>query len=192
MKKMSTLFFIDYQAKGLPGAIRNEVRPENAWVYSGVPFEASRKWDGAACAVIGGELYKRYDAKHGKNPPIGAIPCCEPDSITGHWPHWLKVTNDDKSNKYLLETWNSLQHPLADGTYEFCGEKIKANPEKILGHVFMAHGKDLVTLPAYDFASIKSFLSKTNIEGLVLKNLNTGEMCKIRKTDFGFNREDSQ
>lgn len=26
----------------------------------------------------------------------GAIPCDEPDPVTGHWPHWVKV---DKTNQ---------------------------------------------------------------------------------------------
>ena len=45
---------------------------------------ATIKWDGSCCAVIDGEFYKRYDAKRGKTPPEGAIPCCDPDTVTGH------------------------------------------------------------------------------------------------------------
>ena len=41
------------------------------------------------CAIIDGKFYKRYDAKKGKTPPEGAIPCQDaPDPVTGHFPHY--------------------------------------------------------------------------------------------------------
>lgn len=60
------------------------------------------KVDGACCAIIDGKFYKRYDAKRGKTPPPDAIPCCEPDPVTGHWPHWLPVKADDPSAKWFI------------------------------------------------------------------------------------------
>lgn len=84
MKKISTLFKKD--PNDLSRVI-NEVDPANEWVIRGEGFP-TRKWDGTACAVINQELYKRYDVKKGRPVPNGAIPCQEPDAITGHWPHW--------------------------------------------------------------------------------------------------------
>ncbi len=49
---------------------------------------ATRKWDGTACLVRDGILYKRYDRKLNpktgeyKSAPIGWEPCEEPDEIT--------------------------------------------------------------------------------------------------------------
>lgn len=58
MKKISTLYKKD--PKNL-GRVINEIDPANAWVFeSGIP---TRKFDGTSCAIIGGELYKRYGAK---------------------------------------------------------------------------------------------------------------------------------
>ena len=190
MKKMSTLFEIEYFGKGSKGDIKNIIKEENYWVYSQPNVIATRKRDGTAVAIINGELYKRYDAKQGKIPPAGSIPCCEPDSVTGHHPHWIKVLTEDKSNKYLLDTYYSLQYPLGGGTYEFCGEKVGNNKENVQGHCFFRHGSEILDLKDFSFESIKSYLENptNDIEGIVFHNLDTNQMCKIRKTDFGVTR----
>src|SRR5687767_7547575 len=96
MRKISTLFKKD--PKDL-GRVINEINPENEWVFDpGV--KATRKYDGTACAVIDGFLYKRYDVKKGKNVPDGAIPCQDPDEITGHWPHWVKCDRDNPADRW--------------------------------------------------------------------------------------------
>lgn len=69
MKKISTLFKKDPNDLG---RVINEVDPQNQWVIDGMAI-ATRKWDGSACAIINGELYKRYDAKKGKKAPEGII-----------------------------------------------------------------------------------------------------------------------
>ena len=49
------------------GRVINEVDPDNIWVLEEwIPI---RKFDGTSCAIIGWELYKRYDAKSGRNVP---------------------------------------------------------------------------------------------------------------------------
>lgn len=75
------------------------------WVLEGEGI-ATVKYDGACCAVINGEFYKRYDCKKGKVPPEGFIPCCEPDKITGHWPGWVKVNENNPSDKWFIEAYN--------------------------------------------------------------------------------------
>lgn len=97
MKKISTLFKKNPENLGL---VINEVDHENQWVIDGDGIP-TRKWDGTACAIINGELYKRYDAKHGKPAPVGGIPCQEPDQVTGHWPHWIKCDRSNPSDKYI-------------------------------------------------------------------------------------------
>ena len=144
MKKMATLFRVDYHKKGDPGVIHNEVRPENEWVFTETDYVSiTRKWDGQAAAIIEGVLYRRYDAEQGKQAPEGAIPCCDPDPISGHHPHWVKVSPDSPNDKFLWETWFEDKKSLLDGTYEFCGEKVGGNPENITGSVMITSPQTL-------------------------------------------------
>lgn len=189
MKKMSTLFRVDYHKKGDPGVIHNEVRSENEWVFTETDLiEITRKFDGQATAVIDGELFRRYDAKQGKKAPEGAIPCCDPDPISGHHPHWVKVSPDNPNDRFLWETWLVESKRMVDGTYEFCGPKVGDNAEKFEVHSFLKHG--LITYHFHrnlSFEYIRDFLEENDIEGLVFHH-EDGRMCKIRKTDFGFER----
>ena len=76
MIKIPCLFERDFTDKRNP-ILLPTVTPGCEWVMAGEGV-ATRKYDGTACAVINGELYKRYDAKQGKEPPPGAIPCADP------------------------------------------------------------------------------------------------------------------
>lgn len=184
MKKISTLFKKDPNDLSL---VINEVDPKNEWVFtSGIP---TRKYDGTACAVIDGQLYKRYDVKKGKSVPEGAIPCQEPDEITGHWPNWIKCDPENKADQYHfegLENWN-MTFDIFDGTYELCGPKIQSNPECLKKHELLPHGSSMY-LKSFDFESIKEYLTVNNIEGIVFHEENGDRMCKIRKSDFGIKR----
>lgn len=199
MKKISTLFVINYN-DGHKGEITPYIREENSWVtpQTAIP---TRKWNGAAHCIINGELYKRYDVKNGKSVPLGAIPCQEPDSITGHHPHWVKCNRKD--DKYPFEAFDKLKEYYSseafsdrndlnqlDGTYELCGEKVQGNPEKVKGHALIKHGQEVLDLKDFSFESIKLYLSNpfNDIEGIVFHEINGDRMCKIRKTDFGFIR----
>ena len=82
MKKIPTLFKREFENHSVVRTLP-EVTEGMEWVLEGEGV-ATVKWDGSCCAIIGGVLYKRYDAKHSKRPPEGAIPCCDPDPITGH------------------------------------------------------------------------------------------------------------
>lgn len=188
MKKLSTLFKKDPNDLG---KVVNEINPDNEWVLSrGIP---TRKWDGTSCAIINGELYKRYDSKinkkTGKYKPIpeGAIPCQEPDEKSGHHPHWIKCDVNDNSNKYHFEGFNNLSNK-EDGTYELVGEKVQGNPENIKGHILLRHGIKVLDLDNYSFESIKEFLINEDIEGIVFHEIVGDRMCKIRKSDFGIKR----
>ena len=92
MKKIPTLFERVYENHKIVN-IKDNITPgcENAF-KNGI---ATIKRDGSCCALINGAFYKRYDCKKGRVAPEGAIPCCEPDPVTGHWPHWVKVNPDD-------------------------------------------------------------------------------------------------
>jgi hypothetical protein len=184
MKKISTLFKKD------PNDLRlviNEVNPENQWVYDepGIP---TRKFDGTACVIINGQLYARYDVKKGKQVPVDAIPCQEPDEITGHWPHWIKCERTNPQFKYHFEGFDNLVE-LQDGTYELCGPKVQSNAEGFKSHQLILHGCVRLFLNNFSFESVKNFLSDPdiNIEGIVFHGT-MGKMCKIRKSDFGIKR----
>lgn len=189
MKKISTLF--KKNPNDLSRVI-NEVNPENQWVIDGEGIP-TRKFDGTACAIINGLLYKRYDVKKGKQVPANATPCQDPDEITGHWPHWVMCDPDNPADKYHFEAYLYSKHIgqyLSDGTYELCGEKIQGNPERFTGHILVKHG--IIELPIIDFTFdvLKEYLCKpqNDIEGIVFHHKTDGRMCKLRKSDFGIKR----
>src|SRR5688572_26623752 len=126
MKKISTLYKKNPENLG---RVIDEINPENEWVFTDEGVRATRKFDGTACAIINGYLYKRYDVKKGRPVPPDAIPCQEPDEITGHWPHWVRCDTNKPEDKYFWEAYSGYTY--SDGTYELCGEKIQGNPEKI-------------------------------------------------------------
>jgi len=187
MKKISTLFKKNPNNLSL---VTREIDPENAWVYEyGIP---TRKFDGTAVCIMGGQLYKRYDVKFkkGKTVPADAIPCQEPDSITGHWPHWIKCERDNPNDKYAFEAFDKDVF-FEDGTYELCGEKVGVNAEKIKGHTLIPHGKHILPITDFSYENLKKFLSDpdNDIEGIVFHDSSgQGRMCKIRKSDFEITR----
>ncbi|MGC5746901.1 hypothetical protein [Chryseobacterium sp. NFX27] len=189
MKKISTLFKKDINNLG---RVINEISPENNWVFEGKAI-ATQKFDGSACAVINGKLYKRYDAKKGKTAPEGAIPCQQADFMTGHHPHWIKCYITKKEDKYFWEGFNTLAQSgkVEEGTYELIGEKVRSNPENIKGHILVKHGDKILGLESLDFDFIKNFLSnpENDMEGIVFYHITDNRMCKIRKSDFGIRRK---
>jgi hypothetical protein len=182
MKKISTLFKKDPNNLA---RIINEINPENEWALT--KGRATRKFDGTASAIIGGENYKRYDVKKGRTVPAGAIPCQEPDEITGHHPHWVKCDREDKSDKYHFEAFDKAD-AWEDGTYELIGPKIQGNPEKKEGNALVRHGSEDIMLPDLSFEGIRNYLMENDIEGVVFHEIDGERMCKIRKTDFGIKR----
>lgn len=185
MKKISTLYKKD--PNDLSRVI-NEIAPENKWVIDGEGIP-TRKFDGTATAIIDGELYKRYDVKNGKKVPLNAVPCQEPDEITGHWPHWIKCDRNNPADKWHLVGFDALENK-EDGTYELCGEKLQGNPEHLTGHILVKHGIEVLPVTDFSFDGLKKYLSNPglDIEGIVFHHKSDGRMCKIRKCDFGIKR----
>lgn len=184
MKKISTLFKKDPNDLG---RVIPEVNPENNWVMEGKGIP-TRKFDGTAAAIINGALYKRYDVKKGRAVPDNAIPCQDPDPITGHWPHWVPCDPFKAEDKFFFEGWRNSKY-LTDGTYELVGPKVQGNPERFDIHYLIPHGKHLIdSLKSLAFHEIKAFLETHDIEGIVFHHVSDGRMCKIRKSDFGIKR----
>jgi hypothetical protein len=178
MKKMPCVFVRDFTNQRNP-ILTKEKTPGCEWVFAGEGLP-TRKYDGTSCAIINGVLYKRYDAKRGKVPPTGSIPCDpDPDPITGHWPHWTPLTKDDK---YHLEVSGSN---LPDGTYELCGPKVNGNSEELEKHILIPHGKTVVNAPRFPtWENMQEFLRDNNIEGVVWHHPD-GRMAKLRRDDYG-------
>ena len=182
MKKIPTLFERIYENHKIVG-ITDKITPgcEEAFLKG----EATVKFDGSCCSIINGEFYKRYDCKKGKIPPEGAIPCCDPDPITGHWPHWVKVDPENPADKWFYTAYiNSDSEFLQDGTYEACGPHFQKNPYGLYYDELMKHGSLLINVNR-DFESIKEYLEDNKIEGIVFW-LNSEPVCKIKRSDFGF------
>lgn len=189
MKKIPTLFEREFR-RGKVVEIKNKVTPGMEWVLEGKGI-ATIKMDGSCCAIIGGELYKRYDAKHGKKPPEGAIPCCPPDPITSHHPHWVKVDPDAPADKWFVEAFNNAFHDsitegrsLPNRTYEAVGPHFNGNPHNYRTDTLIPHGCHSVHVER-TFEGIRQYLAENNVEGLVFW-LNNEPMCKIKRSDFGF------
>lgn len=183
MKKIPTLFERIYENHKIVG-ITDKITPgcEEAFLKG----EATVKFDGSCCAVINGEFYKRYDCKKGKIPPEGAIPCCDPDPITGHWPHWVKVDPENPADKWFYTAYiHSDSQFLQDGTYEACGPHFQKNPYGLYCDQLIKHGSIILIDVNRDFESIKEYLENNKIEGIVFW-LNDEPVCKIKRSDFGF------
>lgn len=190
MKKIPTLFERKFGNHNIVDILPN-VSPDLEWVLRGEGV-ATEKIDGSCCAIIKGELYKRYDAKNGKKPPVGAIPCCDPDPVTGHWPHWVKVDPDRSSDKWFCEAYANTPGEIVDGepvnylpngTYEAIGPHFNGNPYGLSGDILEPHGVKEITVDR-SFEGIKQYLTDHYIEGIVFWK--DGEpRCKIKRSDFG-------
>ena len=182
MKKIPTLFERQYENHKVVG-ITPKVTEGCEWVMAGYGI-ATIKFDGSCCAIINGEFYKRYDAKKGKKPPVGAIPCCDPDPVTGHWPHWIKVDKNNPSDKWSYEALLNTADAVWDGTYEAVGVHFQGNPYRLNADVLIKHGMSRIDIER-SFDGIKNFLRENYIEGIVFW-LDGEPRCKIKRSDFGF------
>ncbi len=182
MKKIPSLFLRDFN--GDPNLVTRTPNPLCQWVFDG-KGEASRKRDGTAVMLRGGVMYKRYDAKRGKPAPDGFEPCQEPDEVTGHWPGWVPLCPDDRWHLwfcYTVPDWTKL----ADGTFELCGPKIQGNPEQLVFIQLFRHGMESLHAVPRDYDGLKAYFGENEIEGVVFRNKDTGDMCKIKRSDFGY------
>ena len=190
MKKIPTLFVREFDGHKIVG-IKPELSDEKfRWVLEG-EGDATIKFDGACCAVFdelfGGMPCKRYDAKKGKKPPENAIPCCDPDPVTGHWPHWVPIEYMDPADQWFVcaigHYLNENPGVKMQGTYEAIGKHFNGNPYKLDYDTVIPHGKAILPVER-TFEGIKACLTNFNIEGLVFWK--DGEpQCKIKRTDFG-------
>ena len=189
MKKIPTLFkreFLDHHVINISPVLSS---PDLAGVLAGKGV-ATEKIDGACCAIIDGQFYKRYDAKKNKKgvmktPPAGAIPCDEPDPVTGHWPHWMLIDEASPADHWFIAARANTPGELGDGTYEAIGPHFNSNPHRLDADVLVRHGEKEIHLAERTFECIREYLAEHNIEGIVFwKDGQPG--CKIKRKDFGY------
>ncbi len=183
MKKIPTLFEREYENHEVVRVSR-KVTPGCEGVLKGEGI-ATVKIDGSCCAVLGGVFYRRYDARRGKKPPEGAIPCQEADPVTGHWPHWVKVSNTAPEDYWHRMGYiHSLKNgDLPDGTYEIAGPHFRSNPYGLAEDVLIPHGREAVEVDR-SYEGIREYLKTHAVEGLVFWK-NGEPWCKIKRSDFG-------
>ncbi len=185
MKKIPTLFKRDFKSR----LVYDEIYPGNEWVLNGEGF-GTVKFDGTPCLIKDNVMHKRYDAKNGKIPPSDFIPCeSEPDPITGHWPGWILV-KENNEDKFFWEAIEPFQEILPyffieNGTYELVGPKIQGNPYLLQKHSLWLHGSKRGIPNLKSFEEVKNFLSSFQEEGIVWYHPD-GKMAKIKRRDFGF------
>lgn len=185
MQKIISLFKRDYEGTR---QVYDEVVPGAEWVQAG-EGRATVKWDGTCCLVRDGKLYKRYDAKHGKQPPPDFEPAQEPDPKTGHWPGWVPVREDNPGDQWHLAAWrshlsNTGGQPLHDGTYELVGPKIQGNPNGWDRHYLIVHGGETLDNVPTTFDALRQWLADHRYEGIVWHHPD-GRMVKIKRRDLG-------
>lgn len=186
MKKIPTLFERQFENHRIVG-ITDKITPgcEEAFLNG----YATIKFDGSCCAIIDGKLYKRYDAKKGKKPPEGAIPCCDPDPVTGHWPHWVLVDFNNPADKWFVKAVCNIFSPdtrdISYATFEAIGPHFNGNPYSLLEDRLVLHGEAILHDVPRTFKGVKQYLEDTYIEGIVFW-LDGEPVCKIKRSDFGF------
>lgn len=118
-------------------------------------------------------------------------------------PWYVDADELDKADAYIFEAVKNTDYsdvPDGEWSAEALGEKIQGNPLHLAGHTLfifsLDHWKQKVVyenVPT-DFEGLKKWLpaqksifgNDCGIEGLVWHNLKTGEMCKIKVKDFGY------
>jgi hypothetical protein len=195
MKKIPCVFKRDFSDKRNP-KILNEVTLGCEWVLAGEGV-ATRKRDGTAVLIKSAmvrelQMFKRYDAKRGKEPPVGFEPASDPDPVTGHWPGWLRV---DTLNPDPADVWHALaywqveeEEQLIDGTFELCGPRINSNHEGLRRYEFFRHGTEQLDTPR-TFEGLREYLQNFNGEGIVFwrdPGNRHSDMAKITRENFGF------
>jgi hypothetical protein len=200
MKKIPSLFKRDYKDTR---QVYNEVVPGSEWVVNGEGV-ATEKFDGTACMVRDGKLFKRYDRKMVKSayrrkkrepdfvPTIEHYkpaldnwePCeSEPNHHTGHWPGWIPVGDEPESKWHRRGFENTGRLP--DGTYELVGPQINNNPHDLERHELWPHGANkFLYPPERTFDAIKFWFERNEVEGIIWHHPD-GRMVKIKRRDFG-------
>lgn len=197
MRRIPTLFIRDHTT----GLVTPEYNPACEWVLEGKGMP-TRMYDGTACMIHDGHLYKRYVlTTYGPTPPSFIPAQRKPDPVTGELPGWIPVGDgpEDQDHREAFQWLLSFTKPgdpvasiLEGRTYELIGPNIQGNPEHYRNHVLIPHGVSVLNkreIPT-TYEGLKEYFAVHNIEGIVWWR-NHDENCrqvKIKGTDFGLRR----
>lgn len=178
MQKIPTMFVRDPANLKL---VLPEVAEGCEWVVAGegVPTE---KFDGSACLVRDGRLYKRYALKATKPKPEGWLHWSfDPAQHSGHG--WYPV-REGPEDLYHQEAWGNSRPEVGD-TYELVGPKLQKNPHHLDVHMLWRHGSEVLVVPDRSHLALETWLAAARpMEGLVFHHPD-GRMAKIKRRDFG-------
>jgi|HubBroStandDraft_6_1064221.scaffolds.fasta_scaffold733987_2 hypothetical protein len=187
MKKIPTIFERDWDGD------RSRVLPipvaEADWVFAGEGV-ATRKYDGTACLIRDGQMFKRHEVREGKTSPEG-FEVADHDGETGKTVGWVPVGDGPEDRWHREGLANSFPDGDApDGTYELVGPKVQGNPEDYPDHVLIMHAKATPYIVPRDYDGMHDLLAAMDCEGFVFHHPD-GRMAKIKKRDFGLKRRES-
>lgn len=83
------------------------------------------------------------------------------------------------------EVYYEENENIVDGTYELCGPSIQGNFDHFKCDTFVRYGCVVLNDVPRTFEGIRDYLEIHQIEGIVFHR-EDGDMCKIKRTDFGF------
>jgi hypothetical protein len=194
MRKIPTLFRRDLGTH----RIQPQVSHGCEWVLDG-EGRATRKWDGTACLVDRGVLYRRLTLNEDREAPKG-FRLVEVQLGTGKRIGWAPL-EPGPAGHWHREAWADLHATLrwfpsgtseqpSDGTYELVGPKINGNPDGFSTHRLIKHGwatnpvelADLDTCPR-EYHALGAWLLDRPYEGVVWHHPD-GRMAKLKKRDY--------
>lgn len=160
--------------------------PSETWVRDG-EGRATIKYDGTACAFIGGVWYKRneWDANKGLPPASWRHWSGDPNQRSGHG--WIPVGDDPGDwmhRKAIARGTDDIGEPFREGTYELIGPGIQRNPHNKQENVMVPHGRDETSCDDRTYDGIRNHLAGAIAEGIVFHHPD-GRMAKIKRRDFG-------
>lgn len=164
------------------GAMTDDPNPECLWVFDGEGV-ATIKWDGSACLVHRGHLYRRRRVKEGKKPPYRWTHwSMDPKKETGHG--WVPVTLCAE-DRYHREAWDNKLFLPEDGTHELVGPAVQLNRYSLDKHLLWQHGAPFDFDVPRDIDGLKAMLTnEPRWEGIVWQHQD-GRMAKLKCRDFG-------
>lgn len=155
------------------------------WVGRG-EGEATEMVDGMPCAIIGGVLHREYLVKAGRQMPDDAMPReGEPDTTVGDYICWLAVNSRTPADKWLVRAMIHTPWQTGDGEYVAVGAHFNGNPYGLDMDCLERVGRIRLRDCPRDFAGIREYLRTHEIKGIVWRR-DDGEMCKVKREDFGF------
>lgn len=185
VKKIQTVFERDWA--GDRSRVLEKPAEGCEWVFAGEGV-CTRKYDGTACLVEDGKLWKRREQRGGTKPPPAELHLVDHDLTTDKIIGWVPVGEgpDDKWYREALNIGGGIG-AFKPGTYELVGPKVQGNPEHYSAHTLIAHEDTERFEVERTYEGLKKALEALDVEGFVFHHPD-GRMAKIKGRDFGIKR----